>query len=248
MTALTRSSLEYDADNRIDLAAIMRTAYDHKALIIAITGLFAALGVFYALIATPIYQATAMIQIEPKKAAITGVPEISVRPDSVSQAVTEISLLKSRAVLGRAVEELKLYIVAKPRQFPVIGGFMARRHDPATDGALAAPLFGFTSYAWGGEKLEVFQLDVPEAYLGMELTLTAGNAGDFSLRDDEQQLILRGQVNQAVESQGFKVQIAELEARPGTEFLLVRNRPQTTALEYQDRLKVGEAGKDSGII
>lgn len=77
MTALTRSSLEYDADNRIDLAGIMRTAYDHKALIIAITGLFTALGIVYALIATPIYQATAMIQIEPKKAAITGVPEIS---------------------------------------------------------------------------------------------------------------------------------------------------------------------------
>ena len=38
MTALTRSSLEYDADNRIDLAGIMRTAYDHKALIISITG------------------------------------------------------------------------------------------------------------------------------------------------------------------------------------------------------------------
>lgn len=67
MTALTRSSLEYDADNRIDLAGIMRTAYDHKALIITITGFFAALGVLYALIATPIYQATAMIQIEPKK-------------------------------------------------------------------------------------------------------------------------------------------------------------------------------------
>ena len=168
MTALTRSSLEYDADNRIDLAGIMRTAYDHKALIITITGFFAALGVLYALIATPIYQATAMIQIEPKKAAITGVPEVSARPDSVSQAVTEISLLKSRAVLGKAVEELKLYIVAQPRHFPVFGAFMARRHDPATDGALAAPLFGLSSYAWGGEKLEVFQLDVPEAYLGVE--------------------------------------------------------------------------------
>ncbi len=248
MTALTRSSLEYDADNRIDLAGIMRTAYDHKALIIAITGLFTVLGVLYALIATPIYQATAMIQIEPKKAAITGIPEISPRPDSVSQAVTEISLLKSRAVLGKAVEELKLYIVAKPRQFPLIGGYMARQHDPATDGALAKPLFGLTAFAWGGEKLDVFQLDVPEAYLGMDLTLVAGTAGNYSLYDEEEQLILRGQVNQAVETQGFKVQIAELEARPGTEFRLVRNRPQTTALDYQDRLKVGEAGKDSGII
>ncbi|MBE7377030.1 polysaccharide biosynthesis tyrosine autokinase [Pseudomonas lopnurensis] len=248
MTALTRSSLEYDADNRIDLAGIMRTAYDHKALIVAITGLFAALGIAYAIVATPIYQASAMIQIEPKKGAITGVPEIVPRPDSVSQATTEISLLKSRAVLGKAVEELKLYITAKPRHFPLIGAYLARRHDPATDGALAAPLFGLDGYAWGGEKLEVFQLDVPEDYLGEKLTLVAGDAGNYSLHDDEGQLILRGQVNQAVDSKGFKVQIAELAARPGTEFELMRNRPQTTALDYQDRLKVGEAGKDSGII
>ena len=141
MTALTRSSLEYDADNRIDLAGIMRTAYDHKALIIAITGLFTVLGVLYALIATPIYQATAMIQIEPKRPPLPAYRKYP-RPDSVSQAVTEISLLKSRAVLGKAVEELKLYIVAKPRQFPLIGGYMARQHDPATDGALAKPCSG----------------------------------------------------------------------------------------------------------
>ncbi len=247
MTALTRSSLEYDADNRIDLAGIMRTAYDHKALIASITGLFAVLGIAYAMVATPIYQASAMIQIEPKKGAITGVPEIVPRPDSVSQATTEISLLKSRAVLGKAVEGLKLYITARPRHFPLIGGYLARRHDPATAGALAAPLFGLDGYAWGGEKLEVFQLDVPDAYLGQKLTLIAGTAGSYSLYDDTQ-LVLRGQIGQAVESQGFKVQIAELTARPDTEFELVRNRPQTTALDYQKRLKVGEAGKDSGII
>ena len=248
MTALTRSSLEYDTDNRIDLAGIMRTAYDHKALIASITGLFAVLGIAYALVATPIYQASAMIQIEPKKGAITGVPEIVPRPDSVSQATTEISLLKSRAVLGKAVEGLKLYITARPRHFPLIGSYLARRHDPSTDGALAAPLFGLDGYAWGGEKLEVFQLDVPDAYLGQKLTLVAGTAGNYSLYDDDTQLILRGQIGQAVESQGFKVQIAELAAHPGTEFVLFRNRPQTTALDYQKRLKVGEAGKDSGII
>ena len=99
----------------------MRTAYDHKALIIAITGLFTVLGVLYALIATPIYRATAMIQIEPK-AAITGIPEIS-PPGLGFPGGHRNFLLKSRAVLGKAVEELKLYIVAKPRQFPLIGGY-----------------------------------------------------------------------------------------------------------------------------
>ncbi|MCW3148885.1 polysaccharide biosynthesis tyrosine autokinase [Stutzerimonas stutzeri] len=248
MTALTRSSLEYDTDSRIDLAGIMRTAFDHKGLIAAITGCFVALGIAYAVVATPIYEATAMIQIEPKKTGITGVPEVVPRPDSVSQAVTEISLLKSRAVLGKTVQNLKLYITAKPKYLPLLGGYLARQHDPETDGDLATPLLGLTSYAWGGEKIEVFQLDVPPAYLGEKLTLVTGADGAYHIQDDEQAVILRGKVGQAVASRGFKVQISELVARPDTEFVLVRNRSQTTALDYQDRLKVGEAGKDSGII
>lgn len=248
MTAMARSSLEYDGDNRIDLARILRVAFDHKALILTITAFFALLGVAYAIVATPVYQASAMIQIEPKKAGITGVPEAIPRPNSVSQAVTEIELIKSRSVLGRTVDALKLYINARPKYFPLLGSYMARLHEPVEDGELAEPLLGMTSYAWGGEKLDVFQLDVPKAYLGEKLVLRAGGKGAFSLYDKDERLLLEGKVNEAVEHEGFLVQIAELKARPGTEFALIRSRPQTTALDYQKRLKVGEAGKDSGII
>lgn len=248
MTAMARSSLEYDRDNRIDLARILRVAFDHKALIFTITALFALLGVAYAVVATPVYRASAMIQIEPKKAGITGVPEAIPRPNSVSQAVTEIELIKSRSVLGRTVDALKLYITTRPKYLPLLGSYMARQHDPETDGELAAPLLGMSSYAWGGEKLDVFQLDVPEAYLGEKLILRAGSAGAFSLYDADEKLLLSGKTNEAVQHEGFRVQIAELKARPGTEFAVVRSRPQTTALDYQKRLKVGEAGKDSGII
>ncbi|TCD21586.1 polysaccharide biosynthesis tyrosine autokinase [Pseudomonas sp. IC_126] len=248
MTAMARSSLEYDEDNRIDLARILRVAFDHKALIFTITALFALLGVAYAVVATPVYRASAMIQIEPKKAGITGVPEAIPRPNSVSQAVTEIELIKSRSVLGRTVDALKLYITTRPKYLPLLGSYMARQHDPDTDGELAAPLLGMSSYAWGGEKLDIFQLDVPEAYLGEKLILRAGSAGAFSLYDADEKLLLSGNTNEAVQHEGFRVQIAELKARPGTEFAVVRSRPQTTALDYQKRLKVGEAGKDSGII
>ncbi|MBA1277644.1 polysaccharide biosynthesis tyrosine autokinase [Stutzerimonas stutzeri] len=248
MTAMARSSLEYDGDNRIDLARILRVAFDHKALIFTITALFALLGVAYAVVATPVYQASAMIQIEPKKAGITGVPEAIPRPNSVSQAVTEIELIKSRSVLGRTVDALKLYITTRPKYLPLLGSYMARQHDPETDGELAAPLLGMSSYAWGGEKLDIFQLDVPEAYLGEKLILRAGSAGAFSLYDADEKLLLSGKTNEAVQHEGFRVQIADLKARPGTEFAVVRSRPQTTALDYQKRLKVGEAGKDSGII
>ncbi|MGV6394393.1 polysaccharide biosynthesis tyrosine autokinase [Pseudomonas caspiana] len=248
MTAMNRSSLDYYQDSRIDLATILRTLFDHKRLIIAVVGLFALVGVAYAVLSTPIYQANAMIQIEPKKIGIEGTPEVSSKPMSVSQATTEIELIKSRAVLGKVVEDLKLNIVQGPKYFPVIGGYLSRTFKPERENALAEPMFGLTSYAWGGEKIDVFQLEVPDSLLGEKLILVAGKPGTFSLYDKDRSLLLSGAVNQTVEGHGAKIQVATLNARPGTEFNVAKLRTLTGALIYQNRLKITEAGKDSGII
>ncbi|MCQ3033097.1 polysaccharide biosynthesis tyrosine autokinase [Pseudomonas syringae] len=248
MTAMNRSSLDYYQDSRIDLATILRTLFDHKGLILLIVGLFSLAGVAYAVLSTPIYQANAMIQIEPKKIGIEGTPEVSGKPMSVSQATTEIELIKSRAVLGKVVEDLKLNIVQLPKLFPVIGPYLNRTFKQETPNALAEPLFGQTAYAWGGEKIDVFQLDVPEGLLGESLILVAGKPGFFSLYDEDRTLILSGAINQTVEGKGAKIQVATLNARPGTEFIVAKLRTLTAALIYQDRLKITEAGKDSGII
>jgi len=248
MTAMNRSSLDYYQDSRIDLATILRTLFDHKRLIIAVVGLFALVGVAYAVLSTPIYQANAMIQIEPKKIGIEGTPEVSSKPMSVSQATTEIELIKSRAVLGKVVEDLKLNIVQGPKYFPMIGSYLSRTFKPERENALAEPMFGLTSYAWGGEKIDVFQLEVPDSLLGENLILVAGKPGTFSLYDSDRSLLLSGAVNQTVEGHGAKIQVATLNARPGTEFNVAKLRTLTGALIYQNRLKITEAGKDSGII
>ncbi len=248
MTAMNRSSLDYYQDSRIDLATILRTLFDHKGLIFWIVGLFCLVGLAYAILAEPIYQANAMIQIEPKKIGIEGTPEVSNKPMSVSQATTEIELIKSRAVLGKVVDDLKLNIVQRPDYFPMIGGYLSRTFKPERPGQFAEPWFGMGQYAWGGEKLDVFQLEVPEDLLGEKLTLVAGKPGFFTLYDKDRNQILSGAVNQTVEGRGAKIQVATLNARPGTEFTVSKLRTLTAALDYQERLKITEAGKDSGII
>ncbi|HEX8590333.1 polysaccharide biosynthesis tyrosine autokinase [Pseudomonas sp.] len=248
MTAMNRTSLDEVQDSRIDLATILRTLFDHKGLIASIVGICVLLGATYAILATPIFQANAMIQIEPRKVGIEGRTEVSSKPLSVSQATTEIELIKSRAVLGKVVDDLKLYIVQKPKYLPGLGTYMSRRFKPEREGALADPLFGLTSFAWGGEKIDVFQLEVPDALLGDKLTMVAGKPGTFTLYDEDRNKLLSGPVGQIVEGNGIKIQVATLNARPGTEFIVARQRTLTSALEYQDRLKVMEAGKDSGIV
>ncbi|GKS08267.1 polysaccharide biosynthesis tyrosine autokinase [Pseudomonas syringae pv. theae] len=248
MTVMSRPTLDYYQDARIDLATVLRILFDQKALILWTVGLFFLIGLAYAVLSTPVYQANAMIQIEPRKIGIEGTPEVSGKPLSVSQATTEIELIKSRALLGKVVDDLQLNVLQKPDLFPVIGPYLYRTFAPGQDGALAEPLWGLSHYAWGGEKIEVFQLEVPEHLLGEKLTLTAGKPGQFVLYDSDHNRLLGGAVNRVIEGNGVKIQIAALLARPGTDFTVSRQRTLGTALIYQNRLKIAEAGRDSGII
>ena len=248
MTAMNRSNLEYYKDTQIDLATILRTLFDHKKLIAVVVALFTLLGGFYAVVATPVYQANAMIQIEPKKVGLDATPQLNTKPASVSEAVTEIELIKSRTVLGKVVSDLKLDVVARPRYFPAIGRYMAREFVPTGSQKLAAPLFGLDAFAWGGEKIEVFNLDVPEHMQGERMTLIAGPNGTYRVVDRDGAPLLNGRVGEISQGNGITLQLAELTARPGTEFRLVKNRLLNTSLDYQQRLRVAESGKDSGIV
>ncbi|BAP46155.1 polysaccharide biosynthesis tyrosine autokinase [Pseudomonas sp. LJDD11] len=248
MTVMNRSTLDHYQDTRIDLTTLLHLLLDHKRLIFWLTGMFLVLGVLYVVLATPVYQASAMIQIEPRKVGIEGVPEVSNKPMSASQATTEIELIKSRALLVKVVDDLRLNIEATPDHVPVIGAWLARNFQPQYQGQLAEPLFGLDSYAWGGEKLDIFQLTVPEALLGEALKLVAGKTGEYSLYDADGNLLLNGAVRRTSLGHGVIMQVAELNARPGTEFSVSRQRTLSSALLWQDRLKIIEAGKDSGII
>ncbi|RZA19330.1 MAG: tyrosine-protein kinase, partial [Proteobacteria bacterium] len=248
MTAMNRSNLEYYKDTQIDLATILRTLFDHKKLIAGVVALFTLLGAFYAVVATPVYQANAMIQIEPKKVGLDATPQLNTKPASVSEAVTEIELIKSRTVLGQVVSDLKLDVVATPRYFPAIGRYMAREFTPTGSQKLAAPLFGLDAFAWGGEKIDVFNLDVPANLLGERMTLVAGPNATYRLVDAAGAPLLSGRVGEISQGNGITLQLAELTARPGTEFRLVKNRLLNTSLDYQQRLRVAESGKDSGIV
>ncbi len=242
------ASQDNNDDDEIDLLALVGTLLDHKWLIGGVTALFMAGSVAYSLLAEPVYRANALIQIEKKSSGMLGLSEISEALGTESKAVTEIELIKSRNVVGKAVDRLRLDLQAEPRHLPALGKAVARRFSPDSPDQLAEPLFGLDDYAWGGERIDLRELQVPEHLLDVELTLVAGEAGSFTLFDDEDNLILQGQVGSDVASNGVRIQVRELHARPGTRFDLMRKKRLDTIVEYQELLAVGERGKDSGIL
>lgn len=234
--------------DEIDLLALLGALLDNKAIIIACTVFFALVGIAYAVLSTPVYQANAIIQVEEKSSGVGSLLGDSELFATTSAAVTEIELLKSRQVIGQAVDNLKLTTVVEPKLFPVIGSFLHRRFQPQPDQPLASSFLGFGSYAWGGEQLDVFQLEVPQSYVGEDLILTAGENDSYTLYNDDGDQLLTGAVGEAVESEGFKMQVAALVARPGTDFRLVKRNRLRTILSFQRDIGASEKGKDSGIL
>lgn len=244
----TPASASPNTSDEIDLLALLGALIDHRYTIIICTVFFALVGVAYALLSTPVYQANAMIQIEEKSSGVGSLLGESDLFSTTSPAVTEIELLKSRQVIGQAVDKLKLTIVTEPKLFPVIGSFLHRRFQPDPEQPVASPLLGFGSYAWGGEQLDIFQLEVPDAYLGEPLTLTAEEDSSFTLYNEDGDALVSGKVGEAVDTDGFKVQVSELVARPGTDFEVLKGGRLSTILLLQQEIGASEKGKDSGIL
>ncbi|MFW9081234.1 polysaccharide biosynthesis tyrosine autokinase [Pseudomonas sp. P2757] len=236
-----------EPDN-IDLMGIFGSLIDQKWLIAACTGAFMMTGVAYAVLSTPVYLANALVQVEPKKNDMLGFSDLNSMLGGQSPSVTEIGIIKSRAVIGKTVDDLRLDIDVTPNTFPVVGGFLARRYRGTGENSVAPPRFGMNSYAWGGERLDIARLNLPKELLGKKLTLVAAEQNRFQLFDDNDNLLAEGAAGTAFAQDGVEGLIANLQANPGTRFEVVRNPRIVTVLAYQDALDISEQGKESGII
>lgn len=232
----------------IDLMALLGALLDRKLFIIGVTALFMVIGVAVAIFSTPVYQATAMIQVEEKGGSVPGFDELGGMFESTSAAVTEIELLKSRSIIGETVDSLKLDIVAEPKLYPIIGGRAFRKFIPMQVGDLAEPSFAASSYAWGGEEIDVFKFEVPKSAIDQEFTLITLANNQFELLDDDGKSIFKGKVGEEVTNGQFSLTLRTLIARPDTEFILVKRDRLNTILDLQAAIGASEKGKDSGII
>ncbi len=246
---MTNEPLHDVAEDEIDLSEYIGMFIENRILIAGVTALFFLCAVGYALFATPIYRADALVQIEEQGSKLNGMDELaSMMGTEAASSVTEIEILKSRSVIGNVVDHLGLDVVVEPRYFPLFGKALAHRHS-ATD-APAEPWLAFDSYAWGGEQLELDRLEVSPRYIGRAFELQAGEEGSFTLRDADGVEVLQGKVGVAASSQGGDVSlfISRLVARPDTRFVVIKRSRQAVIVELQTSIRVSEKGKKTGIL
>ena len=119
-------SSDMDVGDEVDLGKMLGTLIDGRWIIIPVTAFFAIAGLLYALFAAPVYKADALLQVEEKTSALSGLAGMTEMFAQEASAITEIEVLKSRMVIGKTVDELSLDIIGRPHYFPMIGKGLIR--------------------------------------------------------------------------------------------------------------------------
>ena len=239
------SSAADDDEEVFHLGEVIATLLEYKWLIICVTALALAAGILVTFITTPIYKGDALLQVEEKSKGLSALTELQPLLDDATSVSAELEILQSRMILGRVVDRLQLNIVAEPHYFPVVGESIARRYGGVQP---AAPLFDLARYAWGGEQIHLARFDVPSALEGVRMTLVAGDGGAWALTDEADHQLLAGTVGQPAAHDGIEVFVSQLNARPGTEFVLVRNSRDAAINALRAAFSVRERAKNSGVI
>jgi len=238
-----------DDEDSINLLDLLDVVLDQRWLIAAVTTLVLALGVSYAFLATPIYEANTLIQVEDSKGsgAAGFLGDAASLFDIKSPATAELELLRSRLVVGRAVENLKLDLIVTPKYIPVVGRWLSRQ---ATE--LSNPGFlGLSGYVSGTEELKVEHFHVPQTLEGLRFTVVSTDSG-FDLLSPDNTVLGKGVINQVLaftfKNQNGDMLVASLTGKPSSQFYLTKLSRLGVTERLQKQLVIAEKGKQSGII
>lgn len=228
MPSVTNKATPKDADE-IDLGRLIGEFIDHRKLIISVTSLFTLVALIYAIFATPIYQADALIQVEQKQANAILSSLTQMLPDSQPQSAPEIALIQSRMILGKTVDDLNLQARVKQKYFPILGRGFAR---------LAGDKPG---------TISISRLYIPgNGEDEPKILLTVKDKNNFLVHSEN--FSINGKVGDLIDEKGVSLKIDEIDAKPGTEFIIGYVSRLKAITDLQGGLNVADQGKDTGIL
>lgn len=228
MSSTTNKTTSKDTDE-IDLGRLIGEFIDHRKLIISVTSLFTLVALIYAIFATPIYQADALIQVEQKQANAILSSLTQMLPDSQPQSAPEIALIQSRMILGKTVDDLNLQARVKQKYLPLLGRGFAR---------LAGDKQGSLSIT----RLYIPENDNDES----EITLIVKDKNNYSVSVGN--FTLEGKVGVLLDEKGISLKVDEINAKSGTEFYINYVSRLKAITDLQEKLAVNDQGKDTGIL
>lgn len=147
-----RRTSAWAPEAQLTIGGVIWSVWSARWVVASVTLATLALAGAYLLIATPLYQASAVVQVlEDREGAPLGLKNLVALLPEASRAQGETNVIRSRKLLGGVVAQLGMDVEARPRFLPLIGAAVARHRRAAEP---AAPLPGLERFAWGGEAME----------------------------------------------------------------------------------------------
>ena len=224
-----RSSAPTEGNDEIDIGRLFGTVLEARWWVLGITAVFAILAAIYAMFATPIYKADALVQIE-QNAGNSLVNDISSALSNKPPAsAAEMQLIQSRLVLGKTVDDLNLDIAVEKNSFWLLGAGWDRLQGRQND-TVVVDTFNLPA----GQGKSIFTVEVlsPTQYL-----LTSDNG--FSAK---------GQVGQTLSKDGITLSVSAIKAQVGDTFTVTKYSTLGMINQIQGNLVVAENGKDTGVL
>ncbi|WP_422529141.1 tyrosine-protein kinase Wzc [Serratia fonticola] len=219
-----------EKNDDIDLKRLFGEIVDNRWLIIAVTSVFLTLGVLYSLLATPIYQADALVQVERNtgNSILNNINQML--PSGDPESVPEIELLKSRMILSKTVDDLNLKIVVEQDHLPIIGKGLSRlKREPEG-------------------KVTVSKLSLPAEWRDdptLKLNVIDTQSFTISRKGD---LLAEGNVGTLLKKDDFSILISKLSAEPGTSFNITQVSELKAINTILNSFGVYDKGKNSGML
>ncbi|WP_405080711.1 tyrosine-protein kinase Wzc [Pectobacterium versatile] len=229
MTEKTSVKVSETNSDEIDLGRLLGTLLDNRWLIIGVTAVFTVLGIMYAMLATPVYKADALIQVEQSSGNSLLNDISSMLPDAKPQSAAEVELIKSRMVIGKTVNDLALDISVQQKYFPLVGKGIAR---------LAGNEPG---------KIAVSRLDVPASWQDETLSLEVLPNQQYAVEVGDA-VKFTGSVGQLENHDGITLLVSDIVAESGTIFRIQKLNQLTAINALLDNFNVTDKGKDTGVL
>lgn len=212
-----------------DLNRLFGALLDHYKLVASITVTITILAAIYALLATPIYKADALIQVEQKQgnAILDSISQIL--PETQPQSQPEIALLQSRMILGDTIDDLNLQADISEKHFPIFGRGISR-------------LMGEEN-----QSIKVSKLFIPKhGSVIPEATLTVIDKMHYTISVDSYDF--NGQVGVLVDEPQVSILVDKIDAKPGTRFSAKYSNKLDVISDLQKNILVADEGKDTGML
>ncbi|MBP8874437.1 MAG: hypothetical protein KBG55_09100, partial [Polaromonas sp.] len=222
-------------DDEIDLRQIWDVLSFNKYKIIASGGVGLLLALVYVLVASPVYEANALVQIETNKQNnILGDAQALLGGGGGSKSDAEINLARSRMVLGRTVDEVKSDVVIAYKQMPIIGPVFSSKEVKAE------------------EALKINVFSVPDDLYNKNLELVYQGNKKFTLIIPEikklPEVRVDGEVGKLLSYNGLLFNLQSITAESGDGFTITKLSKLKAIDTIKDGLSIGDVGKDTGIL